>query len=121
MRTRCSIGSRAKRDMAIFALAREMRNSNVADLEWRRIDLERHCCIILGPESTGGGPIPVLVLERWQELHAAKGAAWSRQVQLYVFAYRNRAERERVGEGTGMSRERDVEDGVHGAIPEVDP
>lgn len=44
--------------MVIFALATGLRKSNVAELEWSRIDLERRCCYIPGRESKSGEPIP---------------------------------------------------------------
>ena len=45
--------------MAMLALATGLRKSNVAGLEWNRIDLERRCCYIPGYQSKGGEPIPV--------------------------------------------------------------
>jgi integrase len=47
------------RDMAIFALATGLRKSNVAGLEWERVDLERRCCYIPGYQSKSGEPITV--------------------------------------------------------------
>jgi integrase len=83
------------RDMAIFALATGLRKSNVAGLEWDRIDLDRRCCYIPSYQSKGGDPIPVplnddaiTVLERWQKVHARKGKEWSAAVHRYVFVYR---------------------------------
>jgi integrase len=47
------------RDMAIFSLATGLRKSNVAGLEWERIDLARRCCFVPGYLSKSGEPIPV--------------------------------------------------------------
>jgi integrase len=46
-------------DMMRFALATGLRRSNVTDMEWSRIDIERRCCYVPGYESKTGEPIPV--------------------------------------------------------------
>ena len=86
------------RDMVMFALATGLRKSNVAGLEWERIDLERRCCFVPGYLSKSGEPIPVplnddaiAVLERWQIKHDEAGDSWSPEVHRYVFVYRRRA------------------------------
>jgi integrase len=86
------------RDMAIFALATGLRKSNVAELPWERVDLDRRCCYVPGYETKSGEPIPVAlnadamaVLERWKVLHEEMGEEWSAQVHRYVFVYRRRA------------------------------
>lgn len=90
-------------DMSVFALATGLRRSNVTDLVWERIDLERRCCYVPGYESKSGEPIPVPlnddaidVLQRWQQLHAKAGDKWSARVHRYVFVYRRRAPIEQV-------------------------
>jgi integrase len=67
------------RDMALFALATGLPKSNVAGLEWERVDLERRCCYVPGYLTKGGEPIPVplnedalAVLERCDVFHAKK-------------------------------------------------
>jgi len=84
--------------MTIFALATGLRKSNVAGLEWDRIDLERRCCYIPGYLSKSGQRIPVplnddavAVLERWQHIRQTHGGQWSATVRRYVFVYRRRA------------------------------
>jgi integrase len=47
------------RDMTIFSLATGLRKSNVAGLEWDRIDLARRCCFVPGYLTKSGEPIPV--------------------------------------------------------------
>ena len=86
------------RDMVIFALATGLRKSNVAGLEWDRIDMERRCCFVPGYLTKSGEPIPVplnddahAVLERWQTKHDQAGDRWSPEVHRYVFVYRRRA------------------------------
>jgi integrase len=86
------------RDMAIVALATGLRKSNVAGLEWERVDLERRCCYVPGYQSKSGEPIPVplnedaiQVLLRWRAIHETKADAWSVSVRRYVFVYRRRA------------------------------
>jgi integrase len=86
------------RDMAIFALATGLRKSNVAGLEWDRIDLERRCCYVPGYLTKSGEPIPVplngdaiAVLARWDAIHEKKRGQWPTAVHRYVFVYRGRA------------------------------
>ena len=86
------------RDMMIVALATGLRKSNIAGLEWSRIDLERRCCFVPGYLTKSGEPIPVplnedaiAVLERWRQLHAERADDWSAGVHRYVFVYRRRA------------------------------
>jgi integrase len=86
------------RDMAIVALATGLRKSNVAELQWDRIDLVRCCCHVPGYETKSGEPIPVAlnadamqVLLRWRALHEEMGDEWSDEVHRYVFVYRRRA------------------------------
>jgi integrase len=86
------------RDMVIFALATGLRKSNVAELEWSRIDLARRCCYIPGRESKSGEPTPAplnedatAVLERWLKKHEDAGEHWTQSVHRYVFVYRRRA------------------------------
>lgn len=86
------------RDMAIFALATRLRKSNVAGLEWERVDVERRCCYVPGYQRKSGEPIPVPlnddaieVLLRWKVIHEAKGDEWNARVHRYVFVYRRRA------------------------------
>jgi integrase len=86
------------RDMAIFALATGLRKSNVAGLEWERVDLSRRCCFIPGYLSKSGEPIAVPlnddaieVLTRWQQIHENNRGRWPAAVHRYVFVYRQRA------------------------------
>jgi integrase len=86
------------RDMMIFALATGLRKSNVAELEWSRIDLARRCCYIPGRESKSGEPIPVplnddamAVLERWLQKHEDAREHWAQSAHRDVFVYRRRA------------------------------
>ena len=86
------------RDMAIFALATGLRKSNVAGLEWERVDVSRRCCFIPGYLSKSGEPIAVPlnddaieVLTRWQQVHENNRGRWPAAVHRYVFVYRQRA------------------------------
>jgi integrase len=86
------------RDMTIFSLATGLRKSNVAGLEWERIDLARRCCFVPGYLTKSGEPIPVPlnedameVLTRWQRIHDDNRGRWSAAVRRYVFVYRRRA------------------------------
>jgi integrase len=72
------------RDMTIFSLATGLRKSNVAGLEWERIDLARRCCFVPGYLTKSGDPIPVPlnddaieVLTRWQGIHEDNRGRWS--------------------------------------------
>ena len=91
------------RDMAIVALATGLRKSNVAGLEWDRIDLERRCCYVPGYQSKSGESIPIplnddalSVLLRWQEFHELKRGTWPQAIHRYVFVYRGRAPIQRL-------------------------
>jgi integrase len=81
-----------------LSLATGLRKSNVAGLEWERIDLARRCCFVPGYLTKRGDPIPVLlnddaieVLTRWQEIHEDNQGKWSAAMRRYVFVYRRRA------------------------------
>ncbi len=83
--------------MTLFALATGLRKSNVAELEWNRVDMARRCCFIPGYLSKSGQPIPVPlnedamdVLKRWQELHVSCATQWAETVRRHVFVYRRR-------------------------------
>ena len=83
------------RDMMIVALATGLRKSNIAGLEWDRVDLARRCCYVPGYLTKSGEPIPVplnddaiAVLERWKAIHAERADDWSAEVRRYVFVYR---------------------------------
>jgi len=99
--------------MAIFALATGVRKSNVAGLEWDRIDFERRCCYVPGYQSKSGDPIPVplnddavAVLRHWRCVHADKGEEWSERVHRFVFVCRCRAPIKKLttARGAGSAR-----------------
>ncbi len=86
------------RDMMVMALATGLRKSNIAGLEWDRIDLERRCCYIPGHLTKSGEPIAVplnedaiAVLERWQLRHGEMRERWSAAAHRFVFVFRGRA------------------------------